>query len=108
MNCFAGFPRATVGGFHAVLRLARDGEAKPIVGENGHAVVYPTSEAAWQAVTHHLLAYFNGHYRRDGDRLTAAFAEAERVFGATGPSQYFPGRGRAPVTIETKKRRVRV
>lgn len=80
MNKFNGFTRAVSGGHHAMLRFAEDGQAEPVLGEGGKPVVYPTELEAQKAVTDHLLAYFNGHLRRDGATANGAKAAAERIF----------------------------
>lgn len=80
MNQFAGFTKAVVGGHYAMLRFAEDGQAEPVLTEGGAPQVFPTELEAQKAVTTHLLAYFNGHLRRDGDKASAAHIAAEMVF----------------------------
>ena len=63
-----------------MLRFARDAEPAPVLGDGGHPVVYATKAEAWQAGTEHLLRYFNGHMRRDGETLTSAKAAANAIF----------------------------
>lgn len=71
MNEFAGYTRPVLGGHWAMLRFARDGKPKPIMGEGEKPVVFPTEIEALRAVNRHLLAYFNGDYRRDGAKMEA-------------------------------------
>lgn len=80
MNHFAGFTRPVVGGHHAMLRFAEDGRPEPVMATSGKPVVYPTELEAWRAVAEHLLRYFNGHMRRDGETLTSARDAANRIF----------------------------
>lgn len=93
MNRFSGYPVAIMGGYHAMLRLAEDGQAEPILGEGGKPVLYQTEAEAWRAIARHLLKYFNGHYRRSGPVLSAAMIEAERVFRP----------GKKPVAVEVRR-----
>lgn len=80
MNQFAGYTRPVVGGHYAMLRFAEDGQAEPVLGDGGKPLVFPTELEAQRAVTEHLLRYFNGHLRRDGEKANAAMAAAERLF----------------------------
>lgn len=80
MNCYNGFTRAVAGGHHAMLRFAEDGQAEPILGEGGKPIVFATELEAQKAVTHHLLQYFNGKLRRDGEKAGNARAAAEAIF----------------------------
>lgn len=80
MNCFNGFIVPVAGGFHAMLRFAEDGQAEPALGAGGKPIIFPTELEAQRAVTQRLLAYFNGRYRRDGDKAVAARAAAEDLF----------------------------
>lgn len=80
MNHFAGFTVPVAGGHHAMLRFAEDGKAEPVLGEKGKPQVFETELEAQKAVTDHLLRYFNGHMRRDGETISSARDAAERVF----------------------------
>lgn len=80
MNCFNGFTVAVAGGHHAMLRFAEDGQAEPILGDGGTPIIFPTELEAQKAVTQHLLAYFNGKYRRYGETASNARSAAEAVF----------------------------
>lgn len=84
MNEFAGYTRPVPGGHWALLRFARDGKAKPIMGEGKKPIVFPTEIEALRAVNFHLLAYFNGNYRRDGEVIYAARSAADRLFTGAG------------------------
>lgn len=63
-----------------MLRFAEDGQAEPVMASCGKPTVFPTELDAQRAVTEHLLRYFNGHMRREGEILTSARAVAERIF----------------------------
>ena len=80
MNHFAGYTTPVVGGHHAMLRFAEDGQAEPVLGAMGKPMVFQTELEAQKAVTNNLLKYFNGHLRRDGETITSARAAAERIF----------------------------
>lgn len=74
MNEFAGYTRPVPGGHWGMLRFARDGHPKPIMGEGDKPLVFETEIEALRAVNRHLLAYFNGDYRRDGAKIEASSA----------------------------------
>ncbi len=93
MNCFAGYPRPVYGGYWAMLRFARDAKPAPILGEGGNPVIYPTEGEAWQAVTEHLLKYFNGNLRRDGDVLQCTRSAANMLFRL----------GKKPIPVESRR-----
>ncbi|HEU4986879.1 MAG TPA: hypothetical protein VFT89_07420 [Rhizobiaceae bacterium] len=80
MNTFSGFARPTIGGYHAMLRFARDASPKPVLGEGGKPIIFPSECEAWKAIAKHLCAYFNGDLRRDGETLTSARAAADAAF----------------------------
>lgn len=80
MNCFAGYVRPVFGGYWAMLRFASDAKPSPVLTDGGAPVVYETECEAWKAVTAHLLRYFNGNLRRDGETLTSVKAAANAVF----------------------------
>lgn len=79
MNEFAGYTRPVPGGHWGMLRFARDGQPKPIMGEGGAPVVFPTEIEALRAVNRHLLRYFNGEYLRDGAKAER-YAAADSLF----------------------------
>lgn len=63
-------------------------------------MVFPTELEALRAVNKHLLAYFNGHLVRDGERCGSAKARAELHFkrpveGERKAVVGYPDRGRA-------------
>jgi hypothetical protein len=62
-----------------MLRFARDGKPKPILGEGERPIVFPSELEALKAVNHHLLAYFNGSMVRDGVKIEAR-SKAEAMF----------------------------
>ncbi|RWG55856.1 MAG: hypothetical protein EOQ64_15430 [Mesorhizobium sp.] len=80
MNHFAGFTVPVAGGHYAMLRFAEDGQAQPVLEDGGKPRLFPTELEAQKAVTDHLLAYFNGRLRRDGETLSTARDAAERIF----------------------------
>lgn len=66
-----------------MLRFARDGRPKPIMGKGAKPEVYQTELDAQKAITKALLTYFNGNLVRDGETLQAggsARQNAESVF----------------------------
>ncbi|MCV9960771.1 hypothetical protein OIU34_02565 [Pararhizobium sp. BT-229] len=85
MNEFDGFAEPRRGGWWAMLRLARDAEAKPLLDKGGEPKVFGDELAATKAILEHTFKYFNGHLVRDGelaglgDRV-AARATANLVF----------------------------
>lgn len=78
MNEFSGFTRPVPGGHWAMLRFARDGQPKPLM-DGDKPFVFPSEVEALRAVNRHLLAYFNGAYRRDGAKIDAK-CRAEKLF----------------------------
>ena len=80
MNNIEGYAKAVYRGFHAMVRTAGDGEAKPIMGKGGEPEVFATEIEAVKAVNIHLLRYFNGHLVRDGEVAGQTKAEANAVF----------------------------
>lgn len=57
--------------WHAMLRLARDGELKPLLNKGGSPIMFVDELAAMRAVLEHTFAYFNGHLVRDGEFAVA-------------------------------------
>ncbi|MFC6487343.1 hypothetical protein [Nitratireductor sp. GCM10026969] len=81
MNEFAGYTRPLpCGGHWAMLRFARDARPKPLQGEGGRPIVFPSEIEALRAVNKHLLAYFNGELRRDGETLSTVQSAANALF----------------------------
>jgi hypothetical protein len=80
MNRFSAFTKPVAGGHHGMIRLARDGGAKPILGKHGTPVIFPTEKEAWKAVTRHLVGYLNGSLVRCGERAGTAKQNAEAIF----------------------------
>lgn len=80
MNHFQGYTVPVRGGHRAMLRFAEDGQAEPVLEDGGKPRLFPTELEAQKAVTDHLLAYFNGRLRRDGETLSTARDAAERIF----------------------------
>lgn len=80
MNEFSGYALKRGIGWWAMLRFARDAKPKPLMGDKGAPTVFDTELEALRAVNKHLLAYFNGHLVRDGERCGTAKARAESFF----------------------------
>ena len=83
MNEFSGYTVQRGGGWWGMLRFARDGKPKPILGEGERPIVFPSELEALRAVNAHLLRYFNGvdnhEFRRDG-AIIEARSKAEDLF----------------------------
>jgi hypothetical protein len=89
MNDFDGFARGRGKRWFAMLRLARDGEPKPLLNKGGSPVVFVDELSATKAALEHVLAYFNGHLvsSRDiagGNIRIAKFQKAERLLFKKG------------------------
>lgn len=81
MNCHAGYIRPVWNGWWAMVRYPKDARPKPLLGEGGSPIVFETELEATQAVLQNVLKYVNGpDYRRSGETLSAAKAEAEGLF----------------------------
>lgn len=80
MNEFAGYAHRVPLGWWAMLRFARDAKPRPLIGEKGAPTVFSSELDALRAVNKHLLAYFNGHLVRDGERCGTAKTMAEQFF----------------------------
>lgn len=81
MNEFSGFAVRRRGGWHAMLRLARDGEPKPLLDKGGEPQIFPTELAATKAALSHVLAYFNGRLVSSGE-IAGGSLKAARIAGA--------------------------
>ncbi len=99
MNEYAGYPHPVPSGWWAMLRFARDGKPKPIMGDGDKPIVFPTETEALREINRHLLRYFNGQYLRDG-------AKAERFLAADAIFSLKPIR-RGGKVIEVAQRRDR-
>lgn len=84
MNKFSGYAKPIYNGWWGMVRFAKDGHPKPIMGEGDKPVVYRTELEAVKAVNERILKYFNGDYRRSGETLSAARSEAEMLFRGGG------------------------
>ncbi|MBB3144911.1 hypothetical protein FHS21_001312 [Phyllobacterium trifolii] len=82
MNRYSAYSQPVPGGWRVMLRFSKDGHPKPVMGEGDKPEVFPSELLAQQAITKHLLAYFNGDYQRCGERLSTAKSEAEKMWGA--------------------------
>jgi hypothetical protein len=96
MNEFAGYTKSVPGGHWGMLRFARDGHPKPIMGEGRKPHVFPTEVEALRAVNRHLLAYFNGHLVRDGETLQPR-SGADALFSNLKP--FVRQRGKERLTV---------
>ncbi|MCM2293782.1 hypothetical protein NAC44_15755 [Allorhizobium sp. BGMRC 0089] len=80
MNELKGYAQAVTKGWWAMLRLPRDGSARPLLGKGGEPQVFATELEAVKAVNRHLLAYVNGGYRHSGHRAKAHRQAANALF----------------------------
>lgn len=111
------------GGYRAAFRLFSGSPVK-YVSKNGEPLVYATEGDAKAAARECLARVLNppiraekieavGHDPLEGEfqeflarREQAAAEERARVFGQAGPATIYPGKGRPPVKVETRRRRV--
>lgn len=73
----------------AMLRLARDGELKPLLNRGGHPILFLDELSATKAILEHTFAYFNGHLVASreiagGSVKSAKFEKAERLLFRKG------------------------
>lgn len=95
MNQFAGYVQPVPNGFRAMLRFARDARPNPLMCDGGNPIIFPSEAEAWQAVTTHLLRYFNSPMFRCGETVKgAARAKADKLFRP----------GKKPIPVETRVR----
>jgi len=80
VNQFEGYTKETLGGHRAMVRTARDAEAKPILCKGGKPRIFKTEVEAWRAVCESLTAYINGHLLRYGEVAGRAAEKAESLF----------------------------
>lgn len=85
MNCFAAYTREVPGGFWVMLRFARDGRPKPVMGEGDKPIIYPTKLEATEQAMKHLLAYMNSEYLRCGETASAAHSAGDNLFPTLKP-----------------------
>lgn len=79
-----------MGKFWAMVRLPRDGKAKPItewcpISREQKPVRFNDRYSALRAATDELERYLNSPMRRDGATLLAARSEEEKVFAGGRP-----------------------
>ncbi len=72
-----------------MLRFARDGECKPLLGSGGEPILYTDELTATKAALRHVLAYFNGHLVSSieierADFKTVKFEKANRLLFRKG------------------------
>ncbi|MDH0126657.1 hypothetical protein N7376_22025 [Brucella intermedia GD04153] len=72
-------------GYYVMLRFARDGRPKPVMGEGDKPIIYPTKLEATERALQDLLAYMNTEYLRCGETASAARTEAEKLFPTLQP-----------------------
>lgn len=81
MNCFKAFAHKTPNGWQVFMRLARDANAKPLLGKNKQVCIFKSELDAQREVNRHLLAYLNGDYQRYGKRANNDVRKAaEKLF----------------------------
>lgn len=85
MNCFAAYLKEVPMGYYVMLRFARDGRPKPVMGEGDKPIIYPTKLEATERALQDLLAYMNTEYLRCGETASAARTEAEKLFPTLQP-----------------------
>lgn len=104
MNKFDAYTSpVTGGGFHAMLRLASDAEARPVLDKLGRPTVFKEESEALRSMLLHLVRYINGHLVRDGEVAGATLEEADSHFNQVlrqkGKTRIisvsYKGRGRA-------------
>lgn len=87
MNDFEAFPRRIAGGHYlAMLRLAHEAEASPILKKGGKPHICETEGAAYKLITDHLLRFLRGNLVREGEIAGQTAAEANAVF-KVGPQR---------------------
>ncbi|WP_322884235.1 hypothetical protein U8C35_07715 [Sinorhizobium medicae] len=97
MNHYSGYAHPIRGGWWAMLRFAKDGRPKPLMGPEDKPIVFPDELTATKAVLKNTFQYFNGEYLRDG-------AKAERFAAADSLFNLRPIRKNGKV-IEVERRR---
>lgn len=83
MNHFAAYSIEVPGGFWAMCRFAQNGKPWPIM-DGERPKVFTVRSAAIIAAQDHVIKHINGTMRRDGDRITALRATAEKLFMGGG------------------------
>ncbi|QIO64808.1 hypothetical protein [Rhizobium leguminosarum] len=90
MNEFDGYAHPLRGGgWRAMLRFARDAEAKPLLNRGGDPMRFEDELTATKAALRHVLAYFNGNLVSSGEIAggtihLARRERAERLFRKGG------------------------
>lgn len=82
-----------------MVRLAADGEAKPILQKGGKPKIFPEEVDALRAILRHVVSYMNGHFVRDGEVAGRAKLEADALFPKLVKQK---GRSRA-IRVEKRK-----
>lgn len=104
MNKFDAYTApVTGGGYHAMLRLASDAEARPVLDRLGRPAVFEHEAEALKSMIFHLVRYINGHLVRDGEVAGATQDAADSHFNPVlrqkGKTRIisvsYKGRGRA-------------
>ncbi len=99
MNHFSAYVREVPRGYWAMLRFARDGKPKPVMGEGAKPIVFETKLEATEEALRHVIAYMNGDYLRAGEIASMDPTEREQVFGSDG-AIYRKGR---KIEVERKR-----
>jgi hypothetical protein len=96
MNCFAAYAVPVPRGYHAMCRFAQNARPWPIL-EDGKPKVFPIKAEALIAAQAHVIEHINGTMRRDGETLSSARSDAEKLFRGGGKV----------IPIERKAKKVR-
>lgn len=79
MNHFAAYSVPVPGGFWGMCRFAQNARPWPIM-DGDRPKVFPVQSAAIIAAQDQVIKHINGTMRRDGERITAAKSQADRLF----------------------------
>lgn len=88
MNDFDARAEHRRGGWLAMVRFARDGELKPVLGKRGNPILYRDELTATKAALSHVLAYFNGHLVASREIVSPRAAAIEEAKSFFKPDMY--------------------
>lgn len=80
LNCFRAFAVPVFGGYHAMVRTAKDADAKPVLSKGGAPHLYRTEVEALRAAIDGLTTWMNGHMERCGEVAGQTVAKAKAAF----------------------------
>jgi hypothetical protein len=81
LNDFEGYPKKIYGDrYVAMLRLAHEGEASPILGKGGKPQTFDSEGEAYKEITKSLLRFLRGNLVRDADVAGHQLAGAHAAF----------------------------